>query len=356
MLHERGLATAVGDEGGFAPDLPSSEAAIEAILEAADRAGLRDRVAIALDPATSEVYRDGAYRFEGRELDADELSAFWADLVGRYPIVSIEDGAAEDDWDALDAADARARRPVQLVGDDLFVTNPERLRRGIDERRRQLDPGQGEPDRHADRDARGDRGSRSDAGYTAVMSHRSGETEDTTIADLAVATNAGQIKTGAPGALGSRREVQPAAADRGGARRAGPCIPAGRRSRGPDAPLGRGRWRSWTARSDGRRSSPRSGPRSATHEMVRALAEAGMDAARLNFSHGTHEEHAARAAHRARRAGRARPAARADRRPPGAEAPHRRARRAAHCCVAGETVVIAGGDRARTGDLSSRRP
>jgi enolase len=197
VLHERGLATAVGDEGGFAPDLASSEAAIEAILEAAERAGLRDQVAIALDPATSEVYRDGAYRFEGRELGSDELIAFWADLVARYPIVSIEDGAAEDDWDAWSSLTRDLGESVQLVGDDLFVTNPERLRRGIEEgvgnsilvKVNQI--GTLTETLEAIRLAQA-------AGYTAVISHRSGETEDTTIADLAVATNAGQIKTGAP--------------------------------------------------------------------------------------------------------------------------------------------------------------
>jgi enolase len=197
VLHERGLATAVGDEGGFAPDLPSSEAAIEAILEAAERAGHREQVAIALDPATSEVYRDGAYRFEGRELSSAELPGFWADLIGRYPIVSIEDGAAEDDWEAWSALTRELGDRVQLVGDDLFVTNPERLQRGIDEgvgnsilvKVNQI--GTLTETLAAIRLAQ-------DAGYTVVISHRSGETEDTTIADLAVATNAGQIKTGAP--------------------------------------------------------------------------------------------------------------------------------------------------------------
>jgi enolase 1/2/3 len=197
LLHERGLATGVGDEGGFAPDLPSSEAAVEAILEAADRAGHSERVAIALDPATSEVYRDGVYRFEGRELESSELAAFWRGLLERYPIVSIEDGAAEDDWDAWSAVTRELGNRVQLVGDDLFVTNPARLRRGIDDgvansiliKVNQIGTltETGEAIRLAQ-----------DAGYTAVISHRSGETEDATIADLAVATNAGQIKTGAP--------------------------------------------------------------------------------------------------------------------------------------------------------------
>jgi enolase len=197
VLHERGLATAVGDEGGFAPDLPSSEAAIEAILDAADRAGHRDRVAIALDPATSEVFAGGAYSFEGKSLAPDEMPAFWAGLIDRYPIVSIEDGAAEDDWPAWKALTVDLGGRVQLVGDDLFVTNPARLRRGIDDgvansilvKVNQI--GTLTETAEAIRLAQ-------DAGYTAVISHRSGETEDATIADLAVATNAGQIKTGAP--------------------------------------------------------------------------------------------------------------------------------------------------------------
>jgi enolase len=197
VLSERGLSTLVGDEGGFAPDLDTSEDAIDLILEGAERAGHRDRVAIALDPATSEVFEDGAYRFEGREKSSAEMPEFWAELVGRYPIVSIEDGAAEDDWESWSALTQRLGDRVQLVGDDLFVTNPTRLQQGIDR-------GVGnsilvkvnqigtltetiEAVRLAQRH-----------GYTAVMSHRSGETEDATIADLAVALGAGQIKTGAP--------------------------------------------------------------------------------------------------------------------------------------------------------------
>jgi enolase len=197
VLHEQGLATAVGDEGGFAPDLPSSEAAIAAILDAAERAGRREQVAIALDPATSEVYRDGRYRFEGRELDGAAMAEFWRDLIDRDPIVSIEDGAAEDDWPTWQRLTGELGDRVQLVGDDLFVTNPERLRRGIDEhvgnsilvKVNQI--GTLTETLEAIRLAHG-------AGYTTVISHRSGETEDTTIADLAVATSAGQIKTGAP--------------------------------------------------------------------------------------------------------------------------------------------------------------
>jgi enolase len=197
VLAERGLATGVGDEGGFAPDLESSEAAIEAILEAAERAGHRDNVAIALDPATSEVYEDGVYRFEGRELRSAEMPAFWAELVGRYPIVSIEDGLAEDDWEAWAQLTNELGDRVQLVGDDLFVTNPERLRQGIERgvgnsilvKVNQI--GTLTETIEAVRLAQSN-------GYTAVMSHRSGETEDATIADLAVALGTGQIKTGAP--------------------------------------------------------------------------------------------------------------------------------------------------------------
>jgi enolase len=197
VLHDRGLATGVGDEGGFAPDLPSSEAAIEAILEAAERTGHRDDIAIALDPATSEVLEDGAYRFEGRELDGAGLVEFWGGLLERFPLVSLEDGAAEDDWDTWAQLTQQLGDRLQLVGDDLFVTNVERLERGIGSgvgnsiliKVNQI--GTLTETLEAIRLAQG-------AGYTAVISHRSGETEDTTIADLAVATGAGQIKTGAP--------------------------------------------------------------------------------------------------------------------------------------------------------------
>jgi enolase len=197
LLDERGLSTGVGDEGGFAPNLESSEQAIEAILEAAERAGCRDRVAIALDPATSEVYRDGRYRFEGRDLSSSELPEFWRGIVDTYPVVSVEDGCAEDDWDAWKALTEALGDRVQLVGDDLFVTNPHRLREGIERgvgnsilvKVNQI--GTLTETIEAVRLAH-------DNGYTAVMSHRSGETEDTTIADLAVALGTGQIKTGAP--------------------------------------------------------------------------------------------------------------------------------------------------------------
>jgi enolase len=198
LLDDRGLATAVGDEGGFAPDLGSSEEAIELILEAVEQAGHRDRIAIALDPAMTELLgEDGVYRFEGRTATADQLPGFWSELVDRFPIVSIEDGAGEEDWDAWKALTDRLGARVQLVGDDLFVTNVERLRRGIEAgvansiliKVNQI--GTLTETLQAIELARS-------AGYTSVMSHRSGETEDTTIADLAVATNVGQIKTGAP--------------------------------------------------------------------------------------------------------------------------------------------------------------
>ena len=200
-LHERGLATAVGDEGGFAPDLDSNEAALQVLLAAIEAAGYRpaDDVAIAMDPATSELYRDGSYvlRFEDRTLDSAALTDYWAELHERYPIVSIEDGMAEEDWAGWRTLTERLGDRVQLVGDDLFVTNTARLRRGIDAgvansiliKVNQI--GTLTETLEAIAMARA-------AGYTAVMSHRSGETEDVTIADLAVATGCGQIKTGAP--------------------------------------------------------------------------------------------------------------------------------------------------------------
>jgi enolase len=197
LLHERGFATAVGDEGGFAPDLESSEQAIEVVLEAAERAGRRESVAIALDPAATEVWSDGAYRFEGRDLPPAEMVEFWTGIVESYPIVSVEDPLAEDEWARWAELTTRLGDRVQLVGDDLFVTNPERLRRGIAEgvgnailiKVNQI--GTLTETLEAISLARA-------SGYAAVISHRSGETEDTTIADLAVATGAGQIKTGAP--------------------------------------------------------------------------------------------------------------------------------------------------------------
>jgi enolase len=201
LLHERGLATAVGDEGGFAPDLGSNEEAITALLDGIVAAGYepgRD-IAIAIDAAASELFEDGAYRLEheGRVLAADELTAYWESLCERYPIVSLEDGMDEEDWDGWKHLTDRLTDRVQLVGDDLFVTNTERLRRGIEMgvanailiKVNQI--GTLSETLEAIQLA-------CEAGYASVMSHRSGETEDVSIADLAVATGCGQIKTGAP--------------------------------------------------------------------------------------------------------------------------------------------------------------
>ncbi len=200
-LKSKGMSTSVGDEGGFAPDLGSNADALEVLVEAIGAAGYvpGDQVAIALDPAVSELYRDGAYvlEHEGRTLSADELGGYWDELTGRYPILSIEDGMGEEDWDGWAALTRRLGDRLQLVGDDLFVTNTERLRRGIDSgvansilvKVNQI--GTLSETLAAIRMAR-------EADYSAVISHRSGETEDVTIADLAVATGAGQIKTGAP--------------------------------------------------------------------------------------------------------------------------------------------------------------
>jgi enolase len=201
LLHDRGLSTAVGDEGGFAPNLDSNEDAIRVLVEAIETAGYSpgEQIAIALDPATSELYRDGAYHLtgEGKTMSSQEFAAYWSRIVETYPVVSIEDGMAEDDWGGWAALTAALGSKVQLVGDDLFVTNSERVAMGIDrgvansvlikvnqigtltETLETMDVAA----RHS---------------YTCVMSHRSGETEDTTIADLAVATNCAQIKTGAP--------------------------------------------------------------------------------------------------------------------------------------------------------------
>jgi enolase len=200
-LHDRGLSTAVGDEGGFAPDLDSNEAALGALMQGIEAAGYEpgEDVAIALDPATSEVFENGSYELEheGRTLSSADMAAYWAEMAGRYPILSIEDGMDEEDWDGWRELTEMIGERVQLVGDDLFVTNTVRLRRGIDTgvansilvKVNQI--GTLSETLDAVRTAQ-------EAGYTAVMSHRSGETEDTTIADLAVATGCGQIKTGAP--------------------------------------------------------------------------------------------------------------------------------------------------------------
>jgi enolase len=199
ILSERGLSTLVGDEGGFAPNLGSAYEACELILEAAERAGHREQVAIALDPATSELYRDGVYVLErqGGTLDGGGMIDLWADLADRFPIVSIEDGLAENDWAAWQTLTDRLGGRIQLVGDDLFVTNVDFLRRGIAEnvgnailvKVNQI----GSLTETLDTVALAQR-----SGYATVISHRSGETEDATIADIAVATGSGQIKTGAP--------------------------------------------------------------------------------------------------------------------------------------------------------------
>ena len=200
-LHDQGLSTAVGDEGGFAPDLDSNEAALKALMTGIEAAGLvpGEDVAIALDPATSEIFQNGSYELahEGKSLTSAQLVDYWSDISSRYPVVSIEDGLDEEDWDGWKLLTEELGDRVQLVGDDLFVTNTERLRRGIDTgvansiliKVNQI--GTLSETLAAIRMAE-------EAGYTAVMSHRSGETEDTTIADLAVATGCGQIKTGAP--------------------------------------------------------------------------------------------------------------------------------------------------------------
>jgi enolase len=201
VLRGRGLGTGVGDEGGFAPDLASNQDALEVIMEAIAAAGYTpgDEIALALDPATTELYRDGAYHLEGegRTLSSDEMVGYWEDLCGRYPIISIEDGMAEEDWDGWVALTRALGDRVQLVGDDLFVTNSKRLQKGIE-----LGAGNAilikvnQIGTLSETLAAMDLASRS--GYASMVSHRSGETEDTFIADLAVATGAGQIKTGAP--------------------------------------------------------------------------------------------------------------------------------------------------------------
>ncbi len=201
VLRVRGLSTTVGDEGGFAPDLPSNEDAVRILVEAIEAAGRTpgDDIAIAMDPASSELYKDGRYVLagEGRTLSPAEMVEYWVDLVERYPIVSVEDAMAEDDWDGWHALTEALGGQVQLVGDDLFVTNEDRLRRGIES--------------HTANavlvkvnqigtltETFGTMSLATRSAYACVMSHRSGETEDTSIADLAVATNCGQIKTGAP--------------------------------------------------------------------------------------------------------------------------------------------------------------
>lgn len=199
VLHDRGLATGLGDEGGFAPNLESNAAALDLIVEAIEKAGYKpgEQVALALDVASSEFYNDGAYEFEGQKKSAAEMSAYYTDLVAKYPLVSIEDPLDENDWEGYKTLTEQIGDKVQIVGDDLFVTNPERLARGIEEgaanallvKVNQI----GSLTETLDAMELAQRHE-----YRCMVSHRSGETEDVTIADLAVATNAGQIKTGAP--------------------------------------------------------------------------------------------------------------------------------------------------------------
>ncbi|HEV7168679.1 MAG TPA: phosphopyruvate hydratase [Micrococcaceae bacterium] len=199
VLKEKGLATGLGDEGGFAPNLPSNRAALDLITEAIEKAGYTPGkdIALALDVASSEFYKDGAYRFEGKARTWEEMAAYYEELVRDYPLVSIEDPLDEEDWEGWAALTATLGDKVQIVGDDLFVTNPERLKRGIDAKTansllvkvNQI----GTLTETLDAVSLAQR-----SGYTTITSHRSGETEDTTIADFCVATNAGQIKTGAP--------------------------------------------------------------------------------------------------------------------------------------------------------------
>ena len=199
VLHDRGLSTGLGDEGGFAPNLESNAAALDLIIEAIEKAGYKpgEQVALALDVASSEFYNDGAYDFEGQKKSAEEMSAYYADLVAKYPLVSIEDPLDENDWAGYKTLTEQIGDKVQIVGDDLFVTNPERLEKGINEgaanallvKVNQI----GSLTETLDAMELAQRNE-----YRCMVSHRSGETEDVTIADLAVATNAGQIKTGAP--------------------------------------------------------------------------------------------------------------------------------------------------------------
>lgn len=199
VLHDRGLSTGLGDEGGFAPNLDSNAAALDLIIEAIEKAGYKpgEEIALALDVASSEFYNDGAYEFEGQKKSAAEMSAYYADLVAKYPLVSIEDPLDENDWEGYKTLTAEIGDKVQIVGDDLFVTNPERLAKGIEGgaanallvKVNQI----GSLTETFDAMSMAQRNE-----YRCMVSHRSGETEDVTIADLAVATNAGQIKTGAP--------------------------------------------------------------------------------------------------------------------------------------------------------------
>jgi enolase len=199
ILRERGLSTGVGDEGGFAPEIATAHGVLHLLTEAIEKVGLEvgDEVALAMDPACSEIYRDGVYRLEGKDRSSDDMIEFWREIVDGFPVVSLEDPLAEDDWGGWRDLTATIGDKTQVVGDDLFVTNPVRLRRGIDDgvgtailvKVNQI----GSLTETLDTIELAGR-----SGYGAMISHRSGETEDTTIADLVVATNTGQIKTGAP--------------------------------------------------------------------------------------------------------------------------------------------------------------
>jgi enolase len=202
VLHDQGQGTNVGDEGGFAPSLPTNEAALQVIVEAIEKAGYKvgEQVYLAMDPACTELYQDGKYHLEreNRSLTSEEMADYWADIANKYPLISLEDGMSEDDWEGWKILHSKIGHKVQLVGDDLLVTNVERLKRGIDEQAANSiliklnQIGSLTETMSAIQMAQR-------ASWTAVVSHRSGETEDVTIADLVVATNAGQIKTGAPG-------------------------------------------------------------------------------------------------------------------------------------------------------------
>ena len=201
VLHDRGLGTTVGDEGGFAPSLADNEAPLKVILEAIEKAGYQagEQIMIAMDPAASEIYEDGMYNLarENRKLSTDELIEYWVDITSRYPIISLEDGLAESDWDGWKKLRARIGDRVQLVGDDLLVTNVKFLKRAIDEQAaNSILVKLNQIGSLTETQAAIQMAQR--AGFTAIVSHRSGESEDVTIADLVVATNAGQIKTGAP--------------------------------------------------------------------------------------------------------------------------------------------------------------
>ena len=226
VLHAQGLNTSVGDEGGFAPDLPSNEAALAVILEAIDKAGYRagKDIYLGLDVASTEFYKNGVYELEseGRKFNSSEFADYLAALAAKYPIVTIEDGMSEGDWDGWAVLTQQARRQGAARRRRCVRHQHQDLRRGHRQENRQRHSDQAEPDRHADRDPRGDRHGGEGRTTPPIVSHRSGETEDATIADIAVATAATQIKTGSMSRSDRDRQVQPAAAHRRRARRAGP--------------------------------------------------------------------------------------------------------------------------------------